>query len=251
MNLLTYRPGTTLIHRVPLSTKYLVLLGVTIVLMIWRVPLVVSLGLVVVFGLYLLARLPGEFLAPWRRGWPLLVFAGAARWVSGVWGPDQLTLLEALGPALVIMTAVFGALTAARLLVITTPGAELLDGLASFFGLFRRVGVDPEATALAVNVMLRSIPWVGAAVRAHSEALASRGLRRRPSRLLGPVLVATVGHARATGEALSARGLPADPVTGLEQTLASESEPDGPSEARARRHPMRRYAPDHRCAEQG
>ena len=28
---------------------------------------------------------------------------------------------------------------------------------------------------------------------------------------MGPVLVATVGHARATGEALAARGLPAGP----------------------------------------
>ena len=34
-------------------------------------------------------------------------------------------------------------------------------------------GVNPEAAALAVNVMLRTIPWIGAAVRAHAEALAS------------------------------------------------------------------------------
>lgn len=208
MNLLNYRPGTTPVHRSRLSSKYLVLLALTVVLVAWRVPVVVSLGLVAVFTLYLGAGLPREFLAPWRRGWPLLMFAGAARWASGVWGPDRLSPLEALGPALVVMTAVFAALAAARLLIITTPGTELLDGLARFFGAFRRLGVDPEASALAVNVMLRSIPWVGAAVRAHSEALASRGLRRGPVRLMGPVLVATVGYARTTGEALTARGLP-------------------------------------------
>lgn len=209
MNLLDYRPGTSAVHRAPLGPKYAVLLVMTLVLVAWRLPVVVSVALVGVFGLYLLAGLPGEFLAPWRRGWPLLLFAGVARFASGVWGPDPLPPVDAIGPALVVMAAVFGALAAARLLVITTPGTELLDGLAHFFGAFRRIGVDPEAAALAVNVMLRSIPWVGAAVRAHAEALASRGLRRGPVRLMGPVLVATVGHARATGEALAARGLPA------------------------------------------
>lgn len=211
MNLLDHRPGTSPVHRAPLGVKYAVLLVLTVVLVAWRQPVVVGAVLAGVFGLYLLARLPGEFLAPWRRGWPLLAFAGVARFASGVFGPVPLSPLDALGPALVVMAAVFGALAAARLLVITTPGTELLDGLAHFFGAFRRFGVNPEAAALAVNVMLRTIPWVGAAVRAHAEALASRGLRRGPVRLMGPVLVATVGHARATGEALAARGLPAAP----------------------------------------
>lgn len=211
MNLLDHRPGTSPVHRTPLGAKYAVLLVLTVVLVAWRQPVVIGIVLAGVFGLYLLATLPGEFLAPWRRGWPLLAFAGVARWASGVWGPEPLAPLDALGPALVVMAAVFGALAAARLLVITTPGTELLDGLAHFFGAFRRLGVDPEAAALAVNVMLRSIPWVGAAVRSTAEALASRGLRRGPVRLMGPVLVATVGHARATGESRAARGLPAGP----------------------------------------
>lgn len=211
MRLLDHRPGDSPVHRAPLGTKYLVLLAVTAVLVAWRQPLVTGPVLAVVFGAYLAAGLPREFLAPWRRGWPLLAFAGVARFASGVWGPAALSPTAALGPAAVVVAAVFGALAAARLLVITTPGTDLLDGLARFFGLFRRLGVDPEAAALAVNVMLRSIPWVGAAVRAQSEALAARGLRRGPVRLMGPVLVATVGHARATGEALAARGLPAAP----------------------------------------
>jgi biotin transport system permease protein len=209
VNLLDHRPGTSPVHRAPLGAKYAVLLVLTVVLVAWRQPVVVGAVLVGVSGLYLLAGLLGEFLAPWRRGWPLLLFAGAARWASGVWGPDPLSPVDALVPALVVVAAVFGALAAARLLVITTPGTELLDGLARFFGLFRRLGVNPEAAALAVNVMLRTIPWIAAAVHAHAEALASRGLRRGPVRLMGPVLVATVGHARATGEALAARGLPA------------------------------------------
>lgn len=211
MNLLDYRPGSTPVHHSPLWAKYVVLLVLSAVLVFWRHPVVVALGLAVVFALYLVAALPRDFLAPWRRGWPLLLFAGVARFISGIWGPTAAGPLEALGPALVVVAAVFGALAAARLLVITTPGTALLDGLESFFGVLRPIGVNPEAAALAVNVMIRSIPWVGGAVRRNAEALASRGLRRGPVRLMGPVLVATVGHARATGEALAARGLPADP----------------------------------------
>ncbi|WMY77321.1 CbiQ family ECF transporter T component [Citricoccus sp. I39-566] len=208
MNLLDYRPGTTVIHRCPLWAKYVVLLMLSAVLVFWRHPVVVAAALAVVLGLYLAALLPRDFLAPWRRGWPLLLFAGVARFVSGVWGPTAAAPLDALGPALVVVAAVFGALAAARLLVITTPGTELLDGLETFFEVLRPLGVHPGPAALAVNVMIRSIPWVGGAVRRNAEALASRGLRRGPVRLMGPVLVATVGHARATGEALAARGLP-------------------------------------------
>lgn len=210
MNLLDYRPGSTVIHRCPLWAKYVVLLLLSAVLVFWRHPVVVAAALAAVGVLYLAAALPRDFLAPWRRGWPLLLFAGVARFISGIWGPTAAPPLQALGPALVVVGAVFGALAAARLLVITTPGTELLDGLESFFGVLRPLGVHPEAAALAVNVMIRSIPWVGGAVRRNAEALAARGLRRGPVRLMGPVLVATVGHARATGEALAARGLPAD-----------------------------------------
>lgn len=210
MNLLDYRPGSTVIHRCPLWAKYVVLLLLSAVLVFWRHPVVVAAALAAVGGLYLAAALPRDFLAPWRRGWPLLLFAGVARFISGIWGPTAAPPLQALGPALVVVGAVFGALAAARLLVITTPGTELLDGLESFFRVLRPIGVHPEAAALAVNVMIRSIPWVGGAVRRNAEALAARGLRRGPVRLMGPVLVATVGHARATGEALAARGLPAE-----------------------------------------
>ncbi|MFC7402402.1 CbiQ family ECF transporter T component [Citricoccus sp. GCM10030269] len=210
MNLLDYRPGTSPVHRAPLWTKYLVVLVLSAVLVFWRQPVVIAVILAAVFALYWVAGLPREFLAPWRRGWPLLVFAGLARWISAVWGAAAVPPAEALGPAAVVVAAIFGALAAARLLVVTTPGTELLDGMERFFGALRPIGVHPQSAALAVNVMIRSIPWVGAAVRHNGEALASRGLRRGPVRLMGPVLVAAVGHARATGEALAARGLPDD-----------------------------------------
>jgi biotin transport system permease protein len=197
-----------MVHRAPLRAKYAVLLILTTTLMLWREPVVIAVILALVFTLYAAASLPREFLKPWRSGWVVLVFAGLARWVSGIWGPASLSPVEAIAPAAVVMIAVFGALASARLLIISTPGTELLDGLERFFGMLGPLGVNPQASALGVNVMLRSIPWIAGAVLRNAEALASRGLRRRPLRLMAPVLVATVGHARATGEALTARGLP-------------------------------------------
>lgn len=213
--LLDHCPGTTPVHRAPLGLKYLVVLSVTVLVVSWRAPLVACAVLAVVVVLYGRAGLGGEFLAPLRRLWPLLLVVGLARWISEVWvRPTPDAPAPDLGGAAmnagVIVAGVYAALTAARLLLLTTPGPELLDGMERFFGLLRPLGVHPQAAALAVNVMVRSIPWVGTAVDQTSEALAARGLRRTPQRLMLPVLVATVGYARATGEALAARGLPED-----------------------------------------
>ncbi|MEU3845848.1 CbiQ family ECF transporter T component [Micrococcus terreus] len=214
--LFDHRPGSSPVHRAPLGLKYLVVLAVTVLVVSWRAPLVALAALAVVVVLHGAAGLIGEFLAPLRRLWPLLLVVGLARWISEVWvrpagqaaGPDVGAAVLNAG---VVVVGVYAALTAARLLLLTTPGPDLLDGMERFFGLFRPLGVHPQAAALAVNVMVRSIPWVGTAVEETSEALAARGVRRTPQRLMLPVLVATVGYARATGEALVARGLPDEP----------------------------------------
>lgn len=214
--LFDHRPGTTIVHRAPLWVKYLVVLAITLGVILWRGPVLVLGALVVVGILYVVAGMGGQMVAPLRWMWPLLLLVGVARWISAVWvrpqdgspAPDP---MEAVLTAVVVVGGVYAALTAARLLILTTTGPALLEGLERFFGLLRPLGVNPAAAALAVNVMVRSIPWVGTAVRQTSEALAARGLRRTPARLMLPVLVATVGYARATGEALAARGLPADP----------------------------------------
>lgn len=211
--LFDHRPGSSAVHRTPLGLKYLVVLAVTLLVVSWRAPLVACAVLAVVVVLHAVAGLAREFLAPLRTLWPLLLIVGLARWVSEVWvrrvpeapAPD---LAEAALNAGVIVAGVYAALTAARLLLLTTPGPELLDGMERFFTVLRPVGVNPQAAALAINVMVRSIPWVGTAVQETSEALAARGLRCTPQRLMLPVLVSTVGYARATGEALAARGLP-------------------------------------------
>lgn len=211
-----HRPGSSPVHRCPLAVKYAVVLVVTLAVVLWRGPLVIGGALAAVGVLYAVAGLIGELPAPLRRAWPLLLAVGLARWVSEVWvAPDPAAptpdLVLAAGNAAVVVAGVYAALAAARLLLLTTPGPDLLDGLERFFGLFRPLGVDARAAALAVNVMVRSIPWIGAAVQETSEALAARGLRRTPTRLMLPVLVRTVGYARVTGEALAARGLPEPP----------------------------------------
>ena len=93
---------------------------------------------------------------------------------------------------------VLAALYLARALVLTTSGPDLLDAMSR---------VLPERVALAVALMLRSIPQILDAMGTVRDAARARGLGRNPIANLAPVIVHAIALAQATGEALVARGL--------------------------------------------
>lgn len=109
--------------------------------------------------------------------------------------------------AVVIVTNIVVALYASRLLMATTPGSVLLDGLARFLGPLRHIGLDPERIALAAGLVLRSIPFLVGCIADVRDALRARGGRNNPALFLTPVVVRGVRFALVTGEALAARGL--------------------------------------------
>ncbi|WP_019144443.1 energy-coupling factor transporter transmembrane component T family protein [Aeromicrobium massiliense] len=192
-----YRPGTSVLHRIPAGPKLgllalygglavwltgpvsaLVLLGVSVALtlvagMPWRRTLRQ------VRGLLVLAVVVGAFQT-WQRGWPVAVH------VVG----DLL--------ALVLAALVFTA---------TTPVDEVLTAVERGLRPFRRLGVRPERVALAFSLVLRAIPGILETARETRAAAKARGLERSPRALLVPLAVRTVGRAYETGDALAARGL--------------------------------------------
>lgn len=192
-----YRPGTTIVHRTPVAVRFglLTALGVALVLLRGPWPAVAALlGTVLVAAI---ARLPlrgtVRGLAPvlvtavlvgayqsWARGWPLGVEVAS----------DLVTLV-----------------LAATVVTATTPTDVLLDLLARAVRPLRRVGLEPETFALAVALMLRAIPALGALFTEVRDAARARGLERSPRALLVPFAVRTVSRARLTGEALAARGI--------------------------------------------
>jgi biotin transport system permease protein len=192
-----YQPGNTVVHRAPLWLRLggLAALGVALVVMrgAWSALVVLGavLGIAVLARLSLRATLRG--LAPvlvtavlvtgyqtWQRGWQVGVEVGA----------DLVSLV-----------------LAATVVTATTPADVLLDGVVRVVRPLRRWGVDPDAVALALSLMLRSMPALGQLATDTRDAARARGLERSPRALLVPLALRTVGRAHTTGEALAARGI--------------------------------------------
>jgi biotin transport system permease protein len=92
-------------------------------------------------------------------------------------------------------------------LTVTTPVDEVLDAITRALRPLRRLGVDPEKVALAFSLVLRAIPTTVAIADETRDAARARGLERDPRARLTPLVLRVVAQARATGEALHARGL--------------------------------------------
>nr|WP_269212015.1 energy-coupling factor transporter transmembrane component T [Zhihengliuella flava] len=200
-------PGQSVIHRAPLWAKYLVVLMVGILALVWREPAVAAVLTGVTVLLFALAgRLVlRAWAAPLRMLWWMFAILGAHQWwLASSGGADP------LGGALrafAVLGGMFAALQAARLLLLTTPSSVLLDGLTWAFGPLRYIGGSPETASLTVNVMLRSVPAIAQSAADVSDAAKARGLGRNPLALAGPVVVSAIDYAHRTGDALAARGL--------------------------------------------
>jgi biotin transport system permease protein len=191
-------PGRSPVHRAPLWLKYAVMVLAGAAVVVLRGPATIAVVLAVVLGLHALAG-PAVLRAWWgplRSLWWLFAVLAAYQWWLN-------------GPALAV-TVVGGmvaCLQLARLLLLTTEQSELVDGLAWAASPARHIGVNPEILALAVALMLRSIPAVLASIADVGDAARARGLGRNPLALAGPVVVSAVGFAQQTGDALAARGI--------------------------------------------
>lgn len=104
---------------------------------------------------------------------------------------------------------VLAAVLAARMLTLTTSTPVLLDALSAGLRPVRLVGGNPDAVALTIALMLRSIPFLAGSIADARDAANARGVGRNPALLLTPAVVGAVAYAQRTGEALHARGLPA------------------------------------------
>lgn len=196
-------PGNSPIHRLPLWAKATLLLLVA-VLCLASPALAVSMS-VSVTSAVLLAVVISHAVAglPWSRLWRavrmmvvfLALIAAYQWWQHGPWVAWQ------------VVAAIVATVLASNILTATTPVDELLDGLSAIVKPLQRFGADPERFSLTVALMLRSIPFVLGAFIDVRDAARARGLERNLLARSLPVVIATVGYARATGEALAARGL--------------------------------------------
>ncbi|MDO5498273.1 MAG: energy-coupling factor transporter transmembrane protein EcfT [Propionibacteriaceae bacterium] len=195
-----YVPGRSWLHRLPVGAKFALMLTVSIVPLVVR-ELWLSLALLALTAVLLLTTRLG-----WRRCLVLMpvIWLMAAVLVAYqlIWG----TLTDGL----MLVANLILCLYASRVLTLTTPAPVLLDALVVAARPVGWVGGSPERVGLAAALMLRSIPYLFGSFGDVRAAARARGLERNLLAQLTPVVVGAVAYARATGEALAARGLGED-----------------------------------------
>lgn len=195
-----YVPGTSPLHRAPVWVS---LSGTAVfsaaVVLVPGLP-AAAVALLLASAAAAVAGLRGRRVALGLR--PALVaaaFVGLGRWWTSGPAAGAASALDLLAVVL-----------AGVVLVATTPADELLSAVTAATERLRRFGVRPGSVALAVAVMVRSVPALVTVLGESADAARARGLDRSPRALVVPAGVRTVAHARAVGEALAARGLPDD-----------------------------------------
>ena len=192
-----YRPGSTLLHRLPAGAKLLGLLAAGGVVVVLRGPVssVVLLGTALVLVAWSGAGLRLTLRA--LRGIVLVVTALAA---YQAWQHGWPRAVESVGDLLTLVLL-------ATVLSVTTAADEVLDAVTRALRPLHRLGVDADQVGLAFSLMVRAIPTTIAIADETRDAAVARGLQRDPRARLTPMVIRVVAHARATGEALHARGI--------------------------------------------
>jgi biotin transport system permease protein len=148
----------------------------------------------------------------WRRCFALfpavLVMAGLLFAYQLIWGD--------LRTGAMLVANLILCVYASRLLTLTTPAPVLLDALVAAARPVRLVGGSPEQVGLAAALMVRSIPHLLGSFTDVRNAARARGLERNVFAQVAPVVIGAVAYARATGEALAARGLGEEPGEDLD-----------------------------------
>ncbi|MCU1443889.1 MAG: cobalt transporter [Cryobacterium sp.] len=190
-----YFPGRSVVHRTPAVLGLVILAtGVIMVGLTRDAWLLAGMG-VVVFLLYLLARIP--FRAAWQQVGPILwilIFAVPLQVLFAGWEVAGL-----MAGRLLIAVAL------AALFTLTTTVTAVLEAFQIFLRPFRR-WIDADRVGLLVALTIRCIPLVTDIVKEVLEARRARGTQGSLLALAVPVVVRSLYAADAIGEALVARG---------------------------------------------
>jgi biotin transport system permease protein len=190
-------PGSSPVHRAPAGLKLLLLVAAGAVSFLLDTPWQVGTALGLVVSGYLVAGLSARTLL--RQARPLL-------WLLLVVGAFHL-LVSGWVRALVVTGVILVLVLLAGLVTLTTRTTDLVDTLVRVLGPLRRVGVDPDRVGLLLALSIRSVPVVVGIAEEVRDAQRARGLRGSPRAYAVPLVIRSLRHADALGEALAARGV--------------------------------------------
>ena len=191
------RPGESVVHRLPAGVKLLALAGFGAVSAFVHAPApAIALVGVAVLG-FVAAAIPAAAAARQLRPLlPVVVLVGAVQWFNRG-GPAAATTVGVLAALLLLAT----------LVSLTTPTAEIVQALVALVAPLRRFGIDPERVGLLLALGIRAVPQIVDLARTIRDAQRARGLTADPRAFAVPLIVRSLRHADALGEALAARGL--------------------------------------------
>ncbi|NHC22649.1 energy-coupling factor transporter transmembrane protein EcfT, partial [Nocardioides sp. IC4_145] len=144
----TYRPGRTVLHRLPVGPKVALLAAFSLVVVLVRSLPASGACLALVLVTAVVARVPLGAVLRALHGLAvlLLVVSAVQWWVNGLARAAETTLdLVALAVAALVLTT-------------TTPVNALLDALVRWLRPLRRLSVDPERVALAFSLAIAALP---------------------------------------------------------------------------------------------
>lgn len=192
-----YVPGRSVLHRLPAGVKLVLLLlvgaGSVLLDTWWQVALLLLLVLAgyPVAGLRLRTALSQVRPLVWIAGFAAVVHVVVSGW-------------ERAGVVLGVLASL---VLLAALVTLTTRATAMVDAIVAACRPLRVVGIDPERVGLVLTLGIRCVPVVVGLAEEVRDAQLARGLGSSPRAFAVPLIVRSLRHADALGEALVARGV--------------------------------------------
>ncbi|MEV4533648.1 energy-coupling factor transporter transmembrane protein EcfT [Asanoa sp. NPDC049518] len=193
-----YRPGDSLLHRLPAGPKLLVVMALALgVSLAPANPWTLTGTALAVAGCYLVAGLGALEIA--RQAYKL-------RWLVLVMVLSQVFFLPALTMAANVVRVVVVILLA-NLVTLTTRTEQLVDAIERALTPLRRLGVNPSRVALMLSMTITTIPVIAGFATQIREAQRARGVPVAPLAFVVPLLIMALKHSDDLADALNARGV--------------------------------------------
>ena len=192
----SYLPGRSPLHRLRPGAKLAGLFTLAIAVMVtsgvWWTAGWITLSTLLAF----MSGLRGAGFWRVARGFALI---GAPLFAFQAWQNGWQQGFTVVGNLLALIFAA-SAVTA------STATNDMLDTVAWMLRPLACAGIDPDRIALAFALTMTAIPSILTIARETQAAARARGLDRSLRARVVPLVLRTVAHAQATGEALAARG---------------------------------------------
>jgi len=187
-----------LIHRVPPEGKLFALFVFSVLLFALTSPLILA-GLAgAVVAVTVLCCRPA--FIQWIKAWPLLLtIVALSIWTLFSRGPEATSItLFRLGSLSLFATVV----------TVTTTVGQFIDTVTRLARPLEKLGIaNARDVGLAIGLVIRFVPEIHARYRNVVDAHRARGLKLRPSTIIGPIIIATIMSADEIANAIDARNI--------------------------------------------